>query len=332
MAPEILLEDLRGGLQMIDIEVNSPITANAEVQTYVLVSDDIYVRRYDSSTVPDWYRSLVESIVTTDPTITDIQGAIDFLTLQGTGFSQSIVNLETADSSINSSLTTLLSQVGANTAGIGSLQVAKVDSTQATAIATDVVASSFGVGGMANAWFTSQISTYASEIAANASSISTLSATLDGHTVSIDTIEQIAIEANTWSANASKLITSPDGSITGWSFGDGSNIQSYFKINATNFSISDGITGYTPFSISGSNILFNGVVDFTSTNTYGTTTIDGDKITTGTIDASKINVLNLSALSADLGTVTAGIVYDSSWDGITYKMKIDLNNGFIHIK
>lgn len=64
-----------------------------------------------------------------------------------------------------------------------------------------------------------------------------------------------------WAAGASKLITAPDGSVTGWSFGDSSNTKSEFKIKAQNFSISDGVTGYTPFSIEGSQISFNGTVN-----------------------------------------------------------------------
>lgn len=101
--------------------------------------------------------------------------------------------------------------------------------------------------------------------------------------------------AYTWSATASKLITSPDGSITGWQFGDGTNTKSYFQINATNFKISDGTTGYTPFSIVDSNISFNGVVDFTNTNTYGTTTIDGGKITANTVNANRIDASTIAA-------------------------------------
>lgn len=73
-----------------------------------------------------------------------------------------------------------------------------------------------------------------------------------------------AEQAVVWSANASKLITAPDGSVTGWSFGDGTGVQSEFKIQAEKFSISDGTTGYTPFSITGSDINFLGKVSFNS--------------------------------------------------------------------
>lgn len=45
--------------------------------------------------------------------------------------------------------------------------------------------------------------------------------------------------ASTWAAGASKLITNPDGIITGWSFGDGSSVKSEFAIFADKFRIVD---------------------------------------------------------------------------------------------
>jgi len=108
---------------------------------------------------------------------------------------------------------------------------------------------------------------------------------------------------------ASKLITNPSGGITGWSFADGSGVSSDFRIHATNFKISDGTTGYTPFSIAGSNVKFNGVVDFTSTNTYGATTIDGSKITTGSITAGQIaaNTITSSKLTTGIALINGEV-------------------------
>jgi len=293
----------------MDIEVVTPVTVEAEVQRYTLVSDDIYVRRYDNGNIPEWYRSMLEDIIKNDPTIDNIGEALNFLTAQGEGYHQSIVNLETVDSSLNASYTTLMSQVGANTAGIGTLNVTKVDSTQAVAISQNVVGAAFGVNGVSNAWFSNKISTHASNIAANASNISTLSAALGDQEVRIDTVEQVAIDASGWSAVASKLITNPSGGITGWSFADGSGVSSDFRIHATNFKISDGTTGYTPFSIAGSNVKFNGVVDFTSTNTYGATTIDGSKITTGSITAGQIaaNTITSSQLTTGIALINGEV-------------------------
>ena len=47
--------------------------------------------------------------------------------------------------------------------------------------------------------------------------------------------------------------------------------------------------------------------------TYGGTIIDGAHIVTGSIDATRLNVTNLGAINANLGTVTAGIVTNSSY-------------------
>lgn len=85
---------------------------------------------------------------------------------------------------------------------------------------------------------------------------------------------------------------------------------------------------------------FNGIVqfsniaeaDYANAINNGTTTINGGKITTGSITANKISTTSLSAISANLGTITSGIIYDTTWNGSTYKMKIDLTNGSIYIK
>ena len=58
-----------------------------------------------------------------------------------------------------------------------------------------------------------------------------------------------------------------------------------------------------------------------------TTVIDGGKITTGTIDASLVNVTNLNA-----GSIKAGVIYNTGGSASNYTMKVDLDNGEIHIK
>ena len=105
---------------------------------------------------------------------------------------------------------------------------------------------------------------------ASAGYLDTLSASVNDVSVALTTVERAAVEANAWSASSSKLITGPDGSITGWGFSDGSNAVSNFQIKATNFSISDGLTGHTPFSIVGSDVNFNGKVTFSSISDSGT--------------------------------------------------------------
>ena len=86
----------------------------------------------------------------------------------------------------------------------------------------------------------------------------------NGSTWVLQAADALETKRISWVGGASKLLYGPDGGITGWEFANGSGLQSEFKINAQKFSISDGITGYTPFSIVGSNIVFNGRVSFNS--------------------------------------------------------------------
>lgn len=58
-----------------------------------------------------------------------------------------------------------------------------------------------------------------------------------------------------------------------------------------------------------------------------TTYIDGGNIYTGTITANKINVSDLSAISANLGTITAGTIQSDNYVADTSGMKLTLSNG-----
>lgn len=64
---------------------------------------------------------------------------------------------------------------------------------------------------------------------------------------------------------------------------------------------------------------------------YGGTIVHGDRITTRTINADRMNVNSLSAISANVGTVTAGLVRSSS--GNAYfdldNARIVFNNGSV---
>lgn len=103
----------------------------------------------------------------------------------------------------------------------------------------------------------------------------------------------------------------------------------------------DSDDNYKQYRYNGSSWVVLDYNPATAINT-GTTTINGGKITTGSITAAqiqansvsadKLNVTTLSSISANLGTITSGVIYDSTWDGSSYKMKIDLTNGRIYIK
>lgn len=59
---------------------------------------------------------------------------------------------------------------------------------------------------------------------------------------------------------------------------------------------------------------------------WNATLIDGRNVRTGTIEADKLNVVLLSAISANIGTVTAGLIKSTD-----EKTQFDLTNGFMSV-
>lgn len=140
----------------------------------------------------------------------------------------------------------------------------------------------------------------------------------NGSTWVLQAADALETKRISWVGGASKLLYGPDGGITGWEFANGSGLQSEFKINAQKFSISDGITGYTPFSINGSNIVFNGRVSFNSVTSAPTSTpnstFPGLNIGTGyTVTKAGAHVVYLYGIAA----TTIAVEVDGSTVGST---------------
>ncbi len=82
--------------------------------------------------------------------------------------------------------------------------------------------------------------------------------------VSINESNEIVIdEEGNYTAITSKVILDSDGKIVGFKFTD-TNAISTFKINTDVFKISNSTNSYTPFSIVGNDLLFNGRVTFSN--------------------------------------------------------------------
>uniref|UniRef100_UPI00404878E9 hypothetical protein n=1 Tax=Aliarcobacter sp. TaxID=2321116 RepID=UPI00404878E9 len=155
--------------------------------------------------------------------------------------------------------------------------------------------------------------------------------------------ELVTTSAEDWYAKSIKLITAPGGAITGYSFQDGSGMNSNFNINADNFKISNSFNTYTPFSIVGTSLFFNGKVTFSNITggdsiltadniqdaiNNNVTQIDGGKIVTNQAFANSLMSNNIEFT----GVITGG--EDSSGGKIrsyTGNMEIDLVNGSIYI-
>lgn len=91
-----------------------------------------------------------------------------------------------------------------------------------------------------------------------------------------------------WAAGASSISRGPNGEVTGWSYSDGSTVDSEFVISASRFKVSNGTNGRTPFSIGTTGkIKMTADVEFAGLGINGgSTTISGSKITAGTIKST----------------------------------------------
>ena len=128
--------------------------------------------------------------------------------------------------------------------------------------------------------------------------------------------------------------------------------SSEFWINADKFKLTTtGYNGvkYSPFSVNGidGTITFNGKVSFSSVTNVpnyvlpaevanaintNTTTIDGAKITTGSITADRIAAGTITSDKLVMNTGWAGVIYNQGSDSSNYTMMIDFTNGRIHIR
>lgn len=113
--------------------------------------------------------------------------------------------------------------------------------------------------------------------------------------ISIEETNQAIINKdNEWNAKSIKLITSPSGAITGYSFQNGSGLKATFEINADNFKIANSYNTYTPFSIIGTSLFFNGKVAFSSV--------------TGTDNLISLETLQ-NAIQNNVVTIDGGKIY-----------------------
>lgn len=145
----------------------------------------------------------------------------------------------------------------------------------------------------------SQITTVSSNVAANTASVVVLQQSIDG----IETRFGVALNAN--------------GQVIGLMLLDGTSAGSSFTVVADKFLVAlPDIAGGDPVP----------VFAIQNVNGVAKLALRGDMIADGSIIARHIQATTLSAISADLGTITAGLLRNSD-----NTMRIDLNNKEIYI-
>lgn len=180
-----------------------------------------------------------------------------------------------ADATLNTALSgrisTLESQVQTPTTGL----LARVTTVESTYATTSAVSASISTA------ISAEITNRNTAISASVSTEASARATADGFLASKYTLQVIAGNVVT-----GMNITSSTGS--------GTNVSTII-FQASDFLIYDGSSaGIATFAVSGGIVYAQNMV------------IDGSLLVNGTITAAKMNVTSLSAISADLGTVTAG--------------------------
>lgn len=202
------------------------------------------------------------------------------------------------DTALAGQITTLTATVNANTAAITSEALTRA--TEDTALSSQITTVAADVADNAAA-ITAEAVARADGDSALAATVSTVSTTVSGHTASISTINASidGLQAS-WSVSVNV-----DGNVTGLVRLSGDDQSSYFTVLADSFLVArpDGTNATAMFGVG----QVNGVTQVG---------INGNLIIDGSVLARHITVGSLDAITANLGTVTAGVI--QSPGGETY--------------
>lgn len=203
--------------------------------------------------------------------------------------------------------------------------------------------------GTTNASVTTEATARAAGDSANAAAITTVQTQANGNTAAITSVQSSVdgIKAR-WG-----VVINLNGQVTGLVQLDGTASGSVFTVVADKFIIAHPsspattiaafvvglVNGVSTVGING-NLLVDGTI---LARSIAADAITANKIAAGAVTADKIAVTSLSALNANLGTVTAGLIRDAS-DTVRFdlpnmrlyrvdgKMDIDLKNLRIYIE
>lgn len=205
----------------------------------------------------------------------------------------------TADTALAVDITALTASVGTNSAAITNEAIARANAD--TSLAVDITALTTSVGINAAA-ITNETIARTNGDTALAATINDVATTVGGHTASIT---ELASSVDGISAKWG-ISVNVDGEVVGMVSLDGSASESAFTVAADKFVVAN------PNAPTDTSTMFGvGLVDgVTSVGIFGNAIIDG------TVLARHITVGSLDAISANLGTVTAGVI--QSPGGETY--------------
>lgn len=243
---------------------------------------------------------------------TKISSAKSELKVTTDGISQKVGKLETTTTTLSGKVDT------ANTNATNAKNTANTANNNANQALTQITTTNNRL---------SSVETNLNGITSRVSNVETTTATLDGKVTNQETRlsqaeQKITDKAITSVVQESQFIKDMDGKIS-------TNKSNISKVEQTANSISSKVSDlsgkYTEIKQTVDSIDLTGKVSFSDLSTSGRTTINGGNITTGTLDASKVNVTNLNASNIKSGKLSANYI-----DATNLSVKGELLSGQIN--
>ena len=283
-------------------EVNSAITAlnnktNELVRTVDETKSTLTEVKGSMKTIEDEQGNITEQIATLTTNVSEVQQTAQ-------GLTSKVSSVETTLNNLDGEVTTLKSRVSTVEQTVDSITT-RVEVAEGTANEAKTMASE--AKQTANSF-----STKITEVEKTANSAKTTASeakqTANSFSTKITEVEETANGAATTASEAKQTANSFSTRITTAEGNISSLTQTAGKIDwliksgssSSNFTLTD-----RTISLVSSNIDLSGYVTIKSLGSGGTTVVDGGRITTGTIDASKVAVKNLNASNITSGTIDA---------------------------
>lgn len=283
-------------------EVNSAITAlnnktNELIRTVDETKSTLTEVKGSMKTLTDEQGEIKEQIATITTDVSEVKQTAQ-------GLTSKVSSIETTMNNLDGEVTTLKSRVSTVEQTVDSITT-RVEVAEGTANEAKTMASE--AKQTANSF-----STKITEVEKTANSAKTTASeakqTANSFSTKITEVEETANGAATTASEAKQTANSFSTRITTAEGNASSALQTASKIDwviksgtsSTNFTLTD-----RTISLISSNIDLTGYVTIKSLGSGGTTVVDGGRITTGTIDASKVAVKNLNASNITSGTIDA---------------------------
>lgn len=159
------------------VQIDNTIEVTAEVQNFVIATDDIYIIKRNAN-IPEWFQSILDNSIESSNLATSVSQLSTLFSAYQDGVTKEIGELRDRDTNIVYDLSVLKTSNTNLSSGIQRLDQVKITADEARAASEVVLASWLNSGGSA-AWFNEKVQTVSTVAYAAARSASALTATIN---------------------------------------------------------------------------------------------------------------------------------------------------------